>query len=179
MGYLLFLKALPWRLILIGAAIVTVLASLHVYGQKEYASGQSEVQNRWDAQSAGRAALAREAQDTDEAEHVRLQALADKGAVESVKAIAQVHADLDRAIASGDRLRDQIRALSAAHHPAASGLAPPSSDSDGFAVAAGGLLESCSAMAERSGGQAEGLAGQLRGLQTYVNEVALKEGIRP
>ena len=34
-------------------------------------------------------------------------------------------------------------------------------------------------MAERSGGQAEGLAGQLRGLQSYVNEVALREGLRP
>lgn len=174
---------LPWRLIFVVLGIGAVLGAawyeLDSYGDRRYAEGATEVTNRWNAAEQGRRKLDDEQHAIDEAKRAKQQTEANAEAAAHVQALAEARARADALAADGDRLRATIRAIAGTHRDPPAGAAPPAGDADGAAVAFGGLLESCSLVAERSASQAEGLADQVRGLQSFIETLIDKDGVKP
>lgn len=159
---------IPWRWALGGFVVVALVAALlgwlDNYGRAHAAAGRAEVQAAVDIKTTQANAAARES------ERIHTELINDISTTYETR-IAAAGRAAELAVSAGDRLRKQIRATAAPTVPAAQSC-QPSSGPDGRTEALGGLLATCSRLAENSSADSERLAEQLRGLQSYALAVS-------
>lgn len=156
------LSLIPWRFVagaLVALAVIAAaFGAIEHFGRSRFDAGRAQVQAEVDSKTESANAAAREV----ERAHTE-QVNAISNTYES--RLAATGAAVTAAVSVGDRLRDQIRTASSFHAPDGD---PATASADGRAAALGGLLESCSRLAEDSSADAERLADQLRSLQSYA-----------
>lgn len=151
------------------SAVLAVIVAASGYAGHRWTAARYEARIAADREAAQRAALAAsEAARVTEQERRQAQERID----------AQHQADMDRArraaIAARGEL-DRLRAVLAARDRAAAEHAGPSGGADDAAVERE-LLGACAARYQGLAAEADGLAGQVSGLQDYVRDVVRPEG---
>ena len=157
-----WLSLIPWRLVAAFALLASVALGIHHYGELRYEAGKEEVQHIVELKVAQANQEARAAEQSHQ-EHINAIS------IEHQQQLDTTRTHLAAAVAAGDGLRRALYSF---------GPVQPSKDTkatsrpDGAAEVFRELLGACSSLAEQRAGEAEALADQLRGLQSYANEVS-------
>jgi hypothetical protein len=166
------LNLVPWRWIgyaLAAAGIAfTLIAGIHRHDHRVFDEGAASVQERWDAAEHVRAVAAAKAVAEDTRAALARQQDTDRLAAQ-IASERMAHARaLSAALLDSQRLRKLIDSVTGADRDPKVAAAQPATGPDATAQVLGGLLGSCDAVATQSGGDAEGLADQVRGLQSFI-----------
>ena len=174
------LKLLPWHLI---GAVVCLLVfvgaityGVEIYGHSRYEEGKAEVEVEVERLTAQANSDARKSEEAHQEKVNALDVKYQSDIVATRAQLADVQSQLADAHAVGERLRATVRAITQLHATKGS---EPAGSADAATQTLGQLLESCSGIAEQNSavavelaGEAERLADELRGLQSYATQVS-------
>lgn len=156
----LLLRALPY----IGAALLTVAILGGTYAAG-YSSGEAEIQVKWDEQTNAMAKALTQALLAKQEAEGRIAADLKEQSDAHSSDLKRNDAALAGARSELARLRAALAAIGHREQPPASAAGPAP---DGAAATAGDVLGWCAERLVGLGGQADGLAAQVIGLQTYA-----------